>query len=332
MRPEWTRMVGGPGSVRQMNEAAKRGKLIPFADGGVFQWLAGVGSTIASWGKSAWDVVSNPLKQLLALKDKVFDQWGRSAWVQGAAGVIGKLASGVAEKVKSIFGGLGAVGGKAPAGRVYIDGKALDPDTARRWNLAEQIARAQAFIIQGSWSNNPLSMGTHTGAGALDAIAGNWSEWVYALKKVGFMAAFRNWAGNQHIHALNPAVYGSMSYAAQAQVNRVRSGGSLDKGGWLPKGLSLVRNDTGEKELVTPMALLRASEKGQLGLAKAMAAGARGLLGTAGIPASNIHDEVNIVTYIYNPVAERASDSVQRRLTRTAQLGLIGGRRSGTEG
>lgn len=42
--------------------------------------------------------------------------------------------------------------------------------------------------------------------------------------------------------------------------------------------------------------------------------------------------EYNITTHVYNPTAEKASDSVQTRLTRTAQLGLIGGRRSNTNG
>jgi len=40
---------------------------------------------------------------------------------------------------------------------------------------------------------------------------------------------------------------------------------------------------------------------------------------------------VNVNTTVVNPLPERASETVQSRLSRSAQLGLIGGRRTGTE-
>lgn len=86
---------------------------------------------------------------------------------------------------------------------------------------------------------------------------------------------------------------------------------------------------------VNPMANVRALEAHRA--AKARQASGVAAPPTGAVPAapSNVTNDNSttvINTVVNNPVAETASDSVQRRLTRTAQLGLIGGRRTGTDG
>jgi peptidoglycan hydrolase-like protein with peptidoglycan-binding domain len=48
------------------------------------------------------------------------------------------------------------------------------------------------------------SQATHAGGGAIDLVTGPrcWHRTVKAMRRVGFAAWFRNWPGNQHIHAV----------------------------------------------------------------------------------------------------------------------------------
>lgn len=66
MRPEWTRSVGGPKAVAEMNARARRGGVVGaspsaggvqrFADGGVFGWIKSAGTAIKGAGSKAWDL------------------------------------------------------------------------------------------------------------------------------------------------------------------------------------------------------------------------------------------------------------------------------------
>lgn len=67
MRPEWTRSVGGPKAVAEMNAKARRGGVVGaspaaggvqrFADGGVWGWIKSAGTAIKGAGSKAWDLV-----------------------------------------------------------------------------------------------------------------------------------------------------------------------------------------------------------------------------------------------------------------------------------
>jgi phage-related protein len=268
MRPEFTRKMGGPKGIAALNKWA-RDRSLPFAQGGVFPhqsfasgglfgWLGNIASNVVDWGKSTWDFLSNPGEALRGLFGKVVERFGNSPAVKMLGGVLNKGISGVVEKFKGLFGGLWSGRTLVQAGRVMSGGHWLDTLTYAALQRARRTSGIAMRIIQGSWSFNPLSKGTHAGAGAVDltVAAGKWWDAVDALRRERLLAMFRDWAGNQHIHAINPNVKG-LSDAAEGQVERAlrnrglfARGGVYDRGGWLPPGASIAYNGTGQSEWV----------------------------------------------------------------------------------
>jgi phage-related protein len=248
MRPEWTKMIGGPRMVAHLNDMAKRGQ--SFAGGGIFETIGNIANGFLGF-------VTDPLGSIKKMFANVIGALGNSPIVQMVGGMFGRLAGGLAEKAMALFGMGGT--GSIPATGVQVGSNRLDADTLRR------IKAAGGFrVIQGSWSHNPLSKGTHAGAGAADLVTSNWAGGVARLRAQGMLAMFRNWVGNRHIHALNPWVQGLSPQALQ-QVRNARANngifsgggvvpihlaGTLDQGGYLMPGLNLAYNGLGRPEPV----------------------------------------------------------------------------------
>jgi hypothetical protein len=163
-------------------------------------------------------------------------------------GGLGGIASGVGGFFSSLFGG----GGTIDAGRISLQGGMLDTDTFARINAA---LGSMWSLTQGSWSTSvAASAGTHAGAGVAD-IAPQGDSWLGAeskLRAAGLDAWFRNWAGNQHIHLVNPHVSGLSSQALAQTLSFLQGGSGLafDRGGWLPQGVTMAVNNTGGPERI----------------------------------------------------------------------------------
>ena len=258
LRPE-AGSVLGRGWVDGINHAARSsgkagvakflGHGQAFAGGGVFEALG-----------SAWNTLRDPVGSLKKTIGNVLGGIGDNPIAQLAAGAFRMGSSALIDKIKDLlFGAGGGAGGATSVvpGVKVLPGRRLDANTAAR--VAAAAKGGLGFtVINGSWSNLAASMGTHSGSGAVDLWANNWGGGVNALRAQGMLAMFRNWPGNQHIHAINPNV-GGLSAQALAQVRRARGNGgifkdggvfSYDQGGLMPPGLSLSYNGTGKPEPV----------------------------------------------------------------------------------
>lgn len=88
---------------------------------------------------------------------------------------------------------------------VTEDGKPVSQRTVAMLRRAERISGTTMYVVQGR-GNASASAGTHGGGGAIDIRTKDrptkTAARVAALRKVGFAAWYRNWSGNQHIHAV----------------------------------------------------------------------------------------------------------------------------------
>lgn len=250
--PQATRAFGGRAGIAAINKYFRMGQ--SFAGGGIFEAIGNAANGFLGF-------VTDPLGSLRRLADNVLSGISGNPLVQMVAGMFKRLVAGVAEKASALFG-TATGGGSIPAVGVNVNGKTLDSDTLRRI----RAAGGGFTVIQGSRSFNPLSKGTHAGWGAADLVTRDWMGGVARLRAQGLLAMFRNWTGNQHIHALNPFVQG-LSPQALAQVRRARAnngifgaGGifqpqsirlaSFDTGGLLQPGWTLAHNGLGYPEQV----------------------------------------------------------------------------------
>jgi len=112
---------------------------------------------------------------------------------------------------------------------VTEDGEAVNERTRAMFRRAEALS-SNMTITQGRGGAS-ASVGTHLGGGVIDIRVNDapaqTSARVAALRKVGFAAWFRNWSGNEHIHAIavgDPWVaYGS--HRSLCQIHQFRFGG-----------------------------------------------------------------------------------------------------------
>lgn len=124
MRPEWTRMVGGPAAVERMNRAARKGQKfasggvfngggssIPvrrYKDGGVVDFAGDVVDNIGKVFAVVGDFFANPLaavqKHLIdGIIKPLLNTTGGSLFEQLVGGVPVSIANGIAEAVSSFF-------------------------------------------------------------------------------------------------------------------------------------------------------------------------------------------------------------------------------------
>lgn len=113
---------------------------------------------------------------------------------------------------------------------VTENGEAVNERTRAMFRKAEALSNSDMTITQGRGGAD-ASVGTHLGGGVIDIRVNDaparTSARVAALREVGFAAWFRNWAGNEHIHAIavgDPWVaYGS--HRSLCQIHQFRFGG-----------------------------------------------------------------------------------------------------------
>ncbi|WP_404385880.1 hypothetical protein LL946_06270 [Knoellia locipacati] len=113
---------------------------------------------------------------------------------------------------------------------VTENGEAVNERTRAMFRKAEALSDSDMTITQGR-GGAEASAGTHVGGGVIDIRVNDaparTSARVAALREVGFAAWFRNWAGNEHIHAIavgDPWVaYGS--HRSLCQIHQFRFGG-----------------------------------------------------------------------------------------------------------
>lgn len=111
--------------------------------------------------------------------------------------------------------------------RVSFDGRHdVDARTRSQINAVEGILGHAVVMYQGSWSNSPLSAGTHSGPGAADIGPTGpvtWRQLEAACRCVGLAAWFRPWPNNYHVHCEsigNPF----LPWLAALQVNAYKAG------------------------------------------------------------------------------------------------------------
>ncbi len=98
-----------------------------------------------------------------------------------------------------------------PYGLTWRDGEPLDNRTATALKWAERKSGVTARVVQGSYQKRygggaDASAGTHDQGGVIDlaipATRRQRIRLIRACKKAGMAVWYRNWPGNQHIHAV----------------------------------------------------------------------------------------------------------------------------------
>lgn len=235
-----------------------------YAEGGLVGWLKGAAASVGDFASNMFEFIKDPASALKGVVNSLIGEANKTVLGQVAVGAAQKLVGALVDKVKTFLSS--TVGGEnIQAGRMSYMGHLLDTDTFARINRALGSAWS---LFQGSWSTRvAASAGTHAGSGVADIAPTklSWTAAEFALRSVGGLSAwFRNWAGNLHIHLVNPHVAG-LSPQAAAQVLSFNRGGSglaysggglvgipkFDSGGWARPGLNVINNQTGGPEHLT---------------------------------------------------------------------------------
>ena len=161
------------------------------------------------------------------------DAWGR--WENRIHGEVGNKLPGLAE-VRQRGDGRFTLNHVYDVGDwVWENGEKTTKRTLNMFHEAERLS-GNMTITQG-WGDAPASAGTHLGGGMLDVsvrqadgdlmTSAQISDRVSALRKVGFAAWYRNWSGNQHIHAvaINDYLMPLATHTNNCQIAEYRFGG-----------------------------------------------------------------------------------------------------------
>ena len=253
MRPEFTRLVGGKAGVDRLNAMARAGNvpMQAFAGGGVVNWIKSKGSGALDWALkkagAVWDAMKDPAKYL---RDKLPSVPGGSALAGMGGAVKDKLVGLAAAKVKELFSSFSSA-------------------------LSQEQAAKAASSVGGMYS------GKGGGGNALNRVRGMLipgTQVTSTYRSPGRNAAVGGSRTSYHMDARNPAVDIGGATAALDRlypilraaggwreliwrapghydhIHAAKDGGVLpkpllfDRGGILPMGTSLVRNDTGAPE------------------------------------------------------------------------------------
>lgn len=253
MRPEFARLVGGKAGVDRLNAMARAGNvpMQAFAGGGVVNWIKSKGSGALDWALkkagAVWDAMKDPAKYLL---DKLPSIPGGSALAGMGGAVKDKLVGLAAAKVKELFSSFSSA-------------------------LSQEQAAKAASSVGGMYS------GKGGGGNALNRVRGMLipgTQVTSTYRSPGRNAAVGGSRTSYHMDARNPAVDIGGATAALDRlypilraaggwreliwrapghydhIHAAKDGGVLpkpllfDRGGILPMGTSLVRNDTGAPE------------------------------------------------------------------------------------
>jgi len=268
MRPEWTRAVGGPRAVAQMNAAAKSGRA--FKDGGVIDnitdWL---GST---WSKTWHGIVGhfgNPLSKLSQIGGGNFGK---------IVGALPRLAvTGLKDTLKGLFSGGG--GGTTTPGSLGSLGGGAGSWTGpgmgwkKMWALVHAAipgaVLTSAFrpgaIAAGTGLPSMHSLGRAIDVGGSPLVMHQVFEWVKShfpnSKEI-----IHSQEGLNQVYKGRPFLYPEPTRSAHFNHTHwgFKDGGTVakaklyDNGGYLPTGTTVVQNNTGKPEPVfTPEQLAK---------------------------------------------------------------------------
>lgn len=286
MRPEWTRAVGGPAAVEEMNRRARHG--MAFKDGGVLGSLWGKAKSVAGDALDTlldgWDFVTEAVSDPGGALKKVAQTMlkgmpGSGAFKELVTGVPTKIASVIGEKLSGLGGVLG--GGPIPAGG---KGGSLA--------AAEALAVAMGLSITSRGRRGARTAGSglvslHALGRAIDVAApmttagkalmmsffnaadARWSPTELLYSPAGARnkhrsgrrapntgATLRNHYNHVHIGFAEGGVFGD--HRSWPAIQQYAGGGVLqpvkplvyDQGGWLKPGTSLVHNASGVPEPV----------------------------------------------------------------------------------
>lgn len=265
MRPEWTRAVGGPAAVAEMNRKARRGEA--FKDGGVWGALKGIGGDAWDWltdqASTIAEAVTDPFGVLTKLAGKaaelipgdgLFTEVGKKV-TTNAGTMLGDWLKGQLAPVSTDAGPAPAVAGRA--------GGSL--------RLAGQLAAANGLSFTSGY--RPGARTRRTGSVSYHALgrAHDYAAPMNADGKRRMMAFFNA----MHPYKPTELLYSPAGnrqwrrWGAQAQtsgstyrghLNHVhvafKDGGIIpslyDQGGEIPPGLSVIANKTRRPEKVLP--------------------------------------------------------------------------------
>ena len=251
MRPEFTRLVGGKAGVDRLNALARGGKIPGFAGGGVLDFIKGKAGSAFDWVRNKagaiWDAMQDPAAFLRNMLPAIPGS-GKLVELGGAAK--DKLVGLAAAKVKELFSSFGSA-------------------------LSQEQAAKAASSVGGMYS------GKGGGGNALNRVRGMLipgTQVTSTYRSPGRNAAVGGSRTSYHMDARNPAVDIGGATAALDRlypilraaggwreliwrapghydhIHAAKDGGVLpkpllfDRGGILPMGTSLVRNDTGAPE------------------------------------------------------------------------------------
>lgn len=269
MRPEFTQAMGGPGGIARLNKLARMGMLSSqyagggvhsFAGGGVIDWITSQAASAFDWmsdtASATWKALSDPLAYIKAAMPTVPGSTALAGYANAAAG---KLLTAAVDKIKSLFEEFKAA--YASSGMGNVSG------WANQWAvLQKQFPSAQLFsamrpgAVTSSGNASYHSMGR-----AIDVTPSaeifNWIKQTYGKNIAELIYSPMNGAqvknGANYLYG-EPVRSDHWDHVHWAMANGGVLGAVgrpllMDSGGVLPKGLSMVQNNTGGPErLVRP--------------------------------------------------------------------------------
>jgi hypothetical protein len=278
MRPEWTRAVGAE-KVHAMNAMARSGDtagiqrvlgLAGFADGGIVGAIADIaghiGDFIANPAKSIGDLIKGPI-------DAMASSVGGGNFGKMIFQFPEKIIGGLIDKAKSVVGSIAKPSSSSGGGGIGSPG-------AVSGDLASWIASAMTAVgVSGAnWVNGLETIAMHESGGNPNA-ENDWdSNAAMGDPSRGIMQTIGSTFEAYRLQSLPDNIfdpvaniaagikyiesrYGDIS-SVPGLVSMAQGGGYVgystggivptlyDNGGWLPQGLSVVRNDTGRPEPV----------------------------------------------------------------------------------
>jgi hypothetical protein len=264
MRPEFTRAVGGRRGVSMLNEMAKRGALnAAFASGGIIpdigNWIKNQASGALSWASdkasSIWKALSDPMGYIKGLMPSIP---GGGAFPQMAQGAATKLLGLAVEKIKGLFSAF-----QKAYETTLGPGAALSGGAAAQWAaLHARFPDAQLFSATRPGAITSTGNTSYHALGrAIDVSPRNdIFDWIRATYGRNIKELIFSPRGNEQIKNGSPYFY-------QEPVRgdhwdhvhwAMRNGGVIgrplvfDRGGVLPTGMSVVQNNTGAPEPLSP--------------------------------------------------------------------------------
>lgn len=257
MRPEWTRAVGGPAAVAQMNTAARQGK---FADGGVWSWAGDAVDWLKDAGSTVVEVFTDPVG---AIQEAIAGPV-RSMLSGIGGGVVGDVAAALPSRIidgltDAVKGFIGERGSGAPADALGWQNMWRIVSSAFPWADLTSAYRPGAVTATGfpSYHGMGRAIDISPSMEIFDWLARtfpNSTELIYSP------------ANARQLRNGIPTLFGEPTRSDHfSHIHWAMAGGGVipkplvfDEGGWLPPGRSLVENRTGRPEPLARLDVERA--------------------------------------------------------------------------